>query len=215
MGFRGGKRLAGQDQFLGAALADGARQGLGAAAAGHDAERNLGQRKARGLGGVKEIATARDLAAAAIGRTIDGADDRNRAVDQRPHHPLEDDMLARPRLVGHAAALLQVAAGAERLVARPGQNDAAQAFGIERDVLEAAHEIEAHLGVEGVGGVRPVQPDNRDVLLGSFQQEGLEIRRFRRHAHTASQENPSPLRRILPVEGEGKCAVQQSVSVSQ
>ena len=92
------KRFARQDQFLGAALADGARQGLRAAAARHDAERDLGQREARGLGGVEEIATAGDLAAAAIGRTVDGADDRHRAVDQRPHHPLEDDMLARPLL---------------------------------------------------------------------------------------------------------------------
>ena len=32
---------------------------------------------------------------------------------------------------------------------------------------------------------------------------------------TASQVNPFPLRRIFPVEGEGKCAVQHSVSVSQ
>ena len=128
VGFRRGKRLAGQDQFLGPALADGAGQGLRAAAARHDAERHLGQRKARALGGVEEIAAARDLAAAAIGRAVDGADDRDRAVDQRPHHPLEDDVLARPRLVGHAAAFLQVAAGAERLVAGAGQDDAAQAL---------------------------------------------------------------------------------------
>ena len=32
---------------------------------------------------------------------------------------------------------------------------------------------------------------------------------------TASQVNPLPDRRIFPVEGEGKCAVQHSVSVSQ
>ncbi len=32
---------------------------------------------------------------------------------------------------------------------------------------------------------------------------------------TASQENPLPWRPIFPVEGEGKCAVQHSVSVSQ
>lgn len=31
----------------------------------------------------------------------------------------------------------------------------------------------------------------------------------------ASQENPLPRRRIFPVEGDGKCAVQHSVSVSQ
>lgn len=34
-------------------------------------------------------------------------------------------------------------------------------------------------------------------------------------SYTGSQENPSPLRLILPTDGEGKCAVQQSVSVSQ
>ena len=157
VGFRRRKRLAGQDQLLGPALADGARQGLRAAAARHDAERHLGQRKARGLRGVEEIASPRDFAAAAIGRAVDGADDRDRAVDQRPHHPLENDVLTGPRLVGHAAALLQIAAGAEGLVAGAGQDDAAQAFRIERDVLEAAHEIAPHLGVERVGGVRPVQ----------------------------------------------------------
>lgn len=32
---------------------------------------------------------------------------------------------------------------------------------------------------------------------------------------TASHENPLPERRILPVDGDGKCAVQHSVSVSQ
>ena len=34
-------------------------------------------------------------------------------------------------------------------------------------------------------------------------------------AYTISQVNPLPLRLILPDEGEGKCAVQHSVSVSQ
>jgi hypothetical protein len=33
--------------------------------------------------------------------------------------------------------------------------------------------------------------------------------------HNISQLNPSPLRRILPADGEGKCAVQHNVSVSQ
>ena len=128
-GLRRRKRLAGQDQFLGAALADRAGQGLRAATARHDAERDFGQRKARGVGGVEEVASARDLAAAAIGRAIDGADDRDRAIDQRPHHPLEDDVLARPLLVGHAAAFLEVAARTKGLVARSGQDDAAQIAG--------------------------------------------------------------------------------------
>ena len=34
-------------------------------------------------------------------------------------------------------------------------------------------------------------------------------------SYTASHENPLPARRIFPVEGDGKCAVQHSVSVSQ
>jgi hypothetical protein len=33
--------------------------------------------------------------------------------------------------------------------------------------------------------------------------------------YTASQANPLPIRRIFPTDGEGKCAVQHSVSVSQ
>jgi hypothetical protein len=33
--------------------------------------------------------------------------------------------------------------------------------------------------------------------------------------HTAAQTNPLPLRRIFPTDGDGKCAVQHSVSVSQ
>jgi hypothetical protein len=44
---------------------------------------------------------------------------------------------------------------------------------------------------------------------GAFQNSraGIQL--------TASQENPSPQRRIFPADGEGKCAVQHSVSVSQ
>ena len=39
--------------------------------------------------------------------------------------------------------------------------------------------------------------------------------RSRSHGYTVSQEKPLPLRLILPTDGEGKCAVQHSVSVSQ
>ena len=42
-----GEGLAGQDDFLGAAFADNARQGLRAAGAWHDANRHFRQRKAR------------------------------------------------------------------------------------------------------------------------------------------------------------------------
>ena len=86
---------------------------------------------------------------------------------------------------------------------------------IERHILEIAHEIAAHLGVERVGGIRPVQPDDAYMRIDALDGEGREILRFPRHAHTVSQEKPLPLRLIRPTDGEGKCAVQHSVGVSQ
>ena len=86
-------------------------------------------------------------------------------------------------------------------------------FGIERHVLEIAHEVASHLGVERVGRVRPIEPDDRHMLVDRLDRKRLE--RWRVRAHIASQENPLPLRRIFPTDGEGKCAVQHSVSVSQ
>ena len=43
------------------------------------------------------------------------------------------------------------------LCAGAGEHDASQAFEIDREVLEQLDEIEPHLGVQGIGGVRPVQ----------------------------------------------------------
>ena len=59
--FLGAKRLAGEDELLGAALADRARQELRAAGAGHDAERHLGEREARRRRRIDEVAGERDL----------------------------------------------------------------------------------------------------------------------------------------------------------
>src|SRR6266699_6817459 len=55
-------------------------------------------------------------------------------------------------------------------------------------------------------------PDGRGDTAnaaGAFQNSraGIQL--------TASQKNPLPERRIFPAYGEGKCAVQHSVSVSQ
>jgi hypothetical protein len=56
-------------------------------------------------------------------------------------------MLRLPGLVRHAVALLEIAAGAERLAPLPGQDDDAQAFEIDRKALEQLHEVEPHLRV--------------------------------------------------------------------
>src|SRR6185312_11615857 len=109
------KGPAGQDDLLGAPLADRARQVLRAAGPRHDAQGYLGQRKARRLGGVEKIAAQRQFAAAGIGGAVDRADDRHRAADKGTDGALEQQMLRLPGLVGHAEALLEVATGAERL----------------------------------------------------------------------------------------------------
>jgi len=50
-------------------------------------------------------------------------------------------VLQPPSLVGHIAAFLQVAAGAERLVAFPGQDHAPDRAGIGDELLEAGHQL--------------------------------------------------------------------------
>ena len=72
----------------------------------------------------------------------------------------------------------------------------------------ALERVDAHVLI-----VRPVQPHDQHMRIDPFERECLERRRGR--AHIASQVKPSPLRLIRPTEGEGKCAVQHSVSVSQ
>jgi hypothetical protein len=71
--------------------------------------------------------------------------------------------------------LLQVAAGAERLVAVPGQDHRPQAFDVGRKAFKQLHQIEPHLGVHGIGGLRPVQRDQQDVAVAAFDFDGLEI----------------------------------------
>ena len=172
---RGAEGKAGQDQLLCPALADRAGEILRAAGSRHDAERHLGQRKPRICGGIDEIRSGGDLAAAAIGRAIDGRDQRNRAPHHRPHHPLEDRMLRLPAFVGHAVALFQIAAGAKRLVSAAGDDHGAQAFEIDRERLECFHQIEAHPRIQRVRHLRPVQRHQQDVVAMAGHGDGLEI----------------------------------------
>ena len=51
----------------------------------------------------------------AIRGAVHRGDDRHRAVDHGADRALEDQVLILPLLVGHAVALFQIAAGAERL----------------------------------------------------------------------------------------------------
>ena len=56
---------------------------------------------------------------------LDGRDDGHRTVEHARRGLLEDQMLGAPGLVRHALALLQVAAHAEGLVARAGEDHGA------------------------------------------------------------------------------------------
>ena len=54
----------------------------------------------------------------------------------------------------------------------------------------------------------------RSLSSGARSRDPLACPPYK-FSQTISQVNPFPLRLILPDDGEGKCAVQHSVSVSQ
>ena len=66
-------------------------------------------------------------------------------------------MLLSPLHGVHGVALLQVAAGAEDLVALPGQHHAAHIGSVFCQAAPNSQQVAAHLGVERVGGFRARQ----------------------------------------------------------
>ena len=84
---------------------------------------------------------------------------------------LEDGVLLPPSLVGHLVALFQIAARAKSLGARPGQNDAPDAAGIDVPSAEQIPKVPAHLGVDGVGALRTIQRNHRQMLFRSRHQQ--------------------------------------------
>ena len=103
---------------------------------------------------------------------VDGCDDGNGHLNERPVGALEEFVLRHPLLLGHAVTFFQIAARAEDLVARAGENGAAY---VARVVGEPAPQIEhvvAHLGVDGVGNLGAVQLDDEHMRLDHFEREG-------------------------------------------
>ena len=104
----GAHLTAGEDQVLGPARADQAREALGAAAAGDDAEQDLRLAEASLLAGDAEVAGQRQLAAAAQGEARDRRDGGARDVGhrvQRTEEELPDELGLGPgdHLVGRLA----------------------------------------------------------------------------------------------------------------
>jgi hypothetical protein len=153
----------GQDQFLGAALAHGAREVLRAAPARHDPELHFRQGEAGLRRGIDEIAGRDGLAAAAIGDTVHRRDDRNLALHLRHERALEQLVLRAPGFHRHAVALLEVAAGAEGALAGARQHHAAGVARLGVDAPPEIQQVVAHLGVDRVHRLRAVDRDQQDV----------------------------------------------------
>ena len=130
---------------------------LRAAGARHDAQGDLGQRETRALRSVDEVAAQRQLATPGVSRAVDGTDDRHRAGDKGADHALEQQVLVLPLFVGHAVAFLKVTAGAKRPLARTGHNDTAHPCRGGVDCFEKGEQVVAHLGIERVRDLGPVQ----------------------------------------------------------
>ena len=175
IGVLGRKRPTGQDDLFGAPLADSARQVLRTAGAGHDTERRFGQREAGGFGRIDKVATQRQLTAAGVRGAVDRPQHRNRTADKSPDHALEEEMLGLPGFVRHALAFLEIAAGAKRLVAGPGQHNATMRQRVGVDAVEKRQQIAAHLGVHRIGDIRPAERDDGQATALVLDANGFVV----------------------------------------
>ncbi|PMB67870.1 Ubiquitin carboxyl-terminal hydrolase 2 [Beauveria bassiana] len=183
VGFGGGDAAAGQDEVTGAAEADKARQAVGAAGAGDDAEARLGQADG-GVGG--EYAKVRrkcELEAAAEGDGRDGGDGGDGEVGEGGERGAEV-----------AAPLLEVSAGAKARVDGAGNNERAGRAALSRACdgqLLAAGAVLRVNGVDfgaqggeealgdGVAGGGAVQLEDADVAGGAGGDVGDADEGFR------------------------------------
>src|SRR5204863_8047347 len=105
---------------------------------------------------------------------LDGGHHRYRAAQHALRGLLEDHVLGTPRLVGHPVALLEIATGAERLVAGAGEDHGAR-VGITGERVEAGEQILAHGGVHRVVLLGAVEGDGDDVVVRRTGEEEVTI----------------------------------------
>jgi hypothetical protein len=153
--------VARQDQLHRLTLADESREALGSAAAGDDAEVDLGLAEARRLARDADVARERQLAAAAeteavnhgddgLGEGIDGGEERAPG-----HHVALRDG-------GAPLELTDVGARDESLLARAGDDDDADGL-VLAQLFERGRALGARLDVECVELLRPVDRDDGDA----------------------------------------------------
>ena len=141
-----------------------------AADAGGDAEVDLGLAELRLLGGDNEVAQHGQFAAAAQGKAVDRGDDR--LPEPGDAVVAEGEEIARVHLgIGLVRHLLDVGAGGEGLVARAGQDQAADAV-IVLDRIEEVRQVPEQGRVEGIQRLGPVQGHQGITVGVAFNQEG-------------------------------------------
>ena len=139
-------------------LADEARQALGSAEPGDDAELDLGLAEARGIGGEDEVAHHRQLAPAAERVAGDGGDDRLAAAEEGLRLGRQE-ILAEHIHEPLGLHVLDVGAGREGLLVAGQDHRADGLVAIERAErgAELAHQLRIQ-GVEHVGAIEGDQP---------------------------------------------------------
>ena len=152
---RGIDRLAGQDHLRGERGTDHRGQPLRAAAAGQAADADLGQGEARAGRRDPQVAGERKLEPATEGQAVDGGNHRLAELVER----LDD---ARTLRIGRRRGA-EVAARAERTAGACKHHHAHGWIGIESG--EGRGQFRAHVVVDGVALVRPVERDPRDCIL--------------------------------------------------
>jgi hypothetical protein len=176
-GFGGVDDLGREHHAEGGAGADEAREALGAAIAGDEAEFDFGKTETGFVTGDAESAGEGEFAAAAEGDAVDGGDDGLAGALEEGFDEGEDVLAAlgdgeagEGVGVGKGA---NVGAGGEGTIARAGDDDGAEG-GVGGEGGEDELELVEHAGVEGVEDFGAVEGDGRDGA-GEVVVQGVEV----------------------------------------
>jgi hypothetical protein len=123
---------------------------------------------------IGEVAGEQQFQPARDRRSVGRADDRHRAISDRAVHALEQIVLHAELLVGHAFALLEVRAAAERALARARQDHAAIQRRVRFERAEYADDFLAHRRADRIRDFRTVQLDDQDLFVDFFERQRVE-----------------------------------------
>src|SRR4029077_8575822 len=164
IGFLRADHLSRQNELEGATFADQPRQALGYAATRNESPRDFGLTKSRGVYRDPDGAGHRRLATAAECKAIDGRDHRLAEIfDEIEDFLAETAGLFRLRN-GNAGELADVCSCDERLVAGPGQDDAAHCRVVAR-ILERRPEVLPRRRIQRVENFWAIDGDVGDAAF--------------------------------------------------